>query len=237
MQRVEGHHDTRKFAVRPHPTNDNQEKVVEVDKPEKKHERKVLKENGSKQLVRVVHDVYEVFRGLSKGCFTWGVPQNIFNSFYFQHCTVCWCFFFGSFQKNVHNFFVSSAVSVEDILLQNKKELEAKCREKDQWDHKIHGEWFPRVSWQPEEDGQWRNDHEYFANTIQAEANERAKYLFQFCTAWHNICVLRPQEDCHESGQGLFCCLSQYEWQNRVAKSNSIRERFIEKKKKKTNKC
>ena len=70
MQRVKGHQGTGKHAVRPNPTKDNQEKVVEVDKPKKKHERKVLKEYGSKQLGRAFHDVYEVFCGLYKGRFT-----------------------------------------------------------------------------------------------------------------------------------------------------------------------
>ena len=50
--------------------NTNCEKVVEVEKPIEKHDSKILKEYGSKQLVRVFHDVYEVFCGLSKGHFT-----------------------------------------------------------------------------------------------------------------------------------------------------------------------
>ena len=84
VQRVKGHQGSGKHAVRPNPTKNNQEKVVEVEKPKKKHDSKVLKEYWSKQLFCIFHDVYQVFCGLLKGRFTWGIPQNLFN------CMICW---------------------------------------------------------------------------------------------------------------------------------------------------
>ena len=74
MQKEKGNVGSGKGIVILYTTANNQEKVVEVQKPIEEHESKVLKENGSKQLGCVFHDVYEVFRGLLKGRFTWGVP-------------------------------------------------------------------------------------------------------------------------------------------------------------------
>ena len=80
MQRVKSHERSTRGIIIFDPTDHTVVQVVEMEKPTKKHKRKVLKENRPKQLGHVFHDVYQVFCGLFKGRFSWEIPWNSLNS-------------------------------------------------------------------------------------------------------------------------------------------------------------